>query len=80
MIGVSLFVAATSCTVGESHLVTGNPVGKKTGIAKSKIFGDSDATIMRAAKNGKINKIATVDFVTKYFLIFPFTKVTVTGE
>lgn len=79
IIGACMCVAFASCTAYESHLVTGNPVGKKTGVAKSKIFGSSDISIMRAAKNGKIDKIATVDIVTKVF-IFPITTVTVTGE
>ena len=69
----------SSCTVAATHTATGNPVGTKVGVAKSKIFGDSDHSIQAAAKNGGITKIGSVDIVTKVF-IFPITKTVVTGE
>lgn len=80
LIGASLCLAVSSCTVSESHLVTGNPAGNKTGVAKSKVFGNSDYSVMKAAKSAKIDKIATVDITTKIYFIFPVTKVVVTGN
>lgn len=75
-----LIGAMSSCTVYESHQITGNPIGSKKGVAKSKIFGNQDIGVLKAAKNGKINKIATVDIYTKVYLIIPVTSVTVHGE
>lgn len=75
-----LVAGMSSCVVYESHQVTGNGIGTKKGVTKSKIFGSTDIGVLRAAKNGKINKIATVDISTKMYLIFPITTVTVHGE
>ena len=69
----------SSCVVYESHSVTGNPIGTKVGVAKSKAFGNSDVSMRTAAKNGKIDKIGSVETRTTIFII-PFIKTTVTGE
>ena len=69
----------SSCVVYESHTVTGNPIGTKKGVAKSKIFGNQDISMKAAAKNGKISKIGSVDIKTTVFIL-PFIKTTVTGE
>ena len=76
----ALLLGLSSCVVYESHSVTGNPIGSKKGVAKSKLFGKSDVTMMAAAKNGKISKIGSVDTKTTIVVIFPVSKTVVTGE
>lgn len=66
----------TSCSVMAPVAVTDNPVGTRKGIAVAKTyfgFGNVDVGIEKAAKNGKITRVATVDyrvstmlFITKY--------------
>lgn len=69
----------SSC-VSSTYMVTDNPVGKKTGVAKLSLFGkDKDISLEKAAKNGKITKIGTVEVRVTYFIL-PFVKTTVTGE
>ncbi len=69
----------TSC-VTTNYMVTDNPVGKKVGVAKLGLFAkDKDISLEKAAKNGGITKIGTVEIKTTIF-IFPFIKTTVTGE
>jgi hypothetical protein len=63
----------------------GATVGAKTGQASGSIilglFGNVDAGMLAAAKNGGITKIATVDVDTKSILGFVTTyTTTVTGE
>ena len=77
MVGVAF--AFTSCTISQSYQLTGQPIGSKTGLAKSKIIGDSDTSISTAAKNGKITTIGAVEITTKIFII-PITKTKVYGE
>lgn len=79
----ALILAA--CSVSGPLMVTNNKIGSKRGEASRKIFlgitfGHTDLSLAKAAKNGGITKIATVDwkvtggfFSTKYSII-------VTGE
>ena len=81
MIGCALSVGLSSCIVAQSHSTTGNPVGSKIGVAENKMFSAAeDVSIHDAAKNGGINKIATVDYTITSYLIFIKRKVVVTGE
>lgn len=69
----------SSC-VTTNYMITDNPVGTKVGVAKIRMFGkDKDISIERAAKNGNITKIGTVEVRTTVIVI-PFVKTTVTGE
>jgi len=77
MAGVAILF--TSCTISQSYQLTGQPIGSKTGVAKSKIIGDSDTSIKTAAENGKISVIGAVEITTKVFFI-PITKTKVYGE
>ncbi len=62
-------------------MLTNNPVGSKTGVAKLGLFSkDQDISLEKAAKNGKITKIGTVEQRTTFVFIFPLIKTTVTGE
>jgi len=77
MAGVAII--ASSCMVSQSYQLTGQPIGSKVGMAKSKIIGDSDTSVKAAADNGKITVIGAVEVTTKVF-IFPITKTKVYGE
>jgi hypothetical protein len=69
----------SSC-VTSTYMVTDNPIGTKTGVAKMSLFGiDKDISLEKAASNGKITKIGTVETRTTIFIV-PFVKTTVTGE
>jgi hypothetical protein len=69
----------SSC-VTSTYMVTDNPVGTKTGVAKMSLFGkDKDISLEKAAANGKITKIGTVETRTTMFII-PIVTTTVTGE
>jgi hypothetical protein len=78
---LALGLLGLSSCVTTTYMVTDNPVGNKTGVAKLSLFGkDKDISLETAAKNGKITKISTVEVKTTYVLIFPFVKTVVTGE
>lgn len=73
-----------SCSVMLPVAVTDNPVGTRKGVATAKTFfgiGNVDVGIEKAAKNGKITRVATVDYkVTSTFFIVKYeTIVTGTG-
>jgi len=65
---------------------TGNPVGSKVGQASGNTFLEvlsfgTDVSIRRAAKNGGITRIATVDFLhSDYLGLVQAYTCTVTGE
>jgi hypothetical protein len=65
-----------SCTISRDYQITGQPIGTKTGVAKSKIIGNSDTSIKKAAENGNITKIGAVEFQRKLIR----TKTVVHGE
>lgn len=66
-------VAATSNELGSK-------VGQSTGTIVLRLFGNVDAGIQTAAKNGGITKISTVDFDTAAGLFSTTYTCTVTGE
>lgn len=66
----------TSCTISRDYQITGQPIGNKSGVAKSKIIGNSDTSIKKAAENGNITKIGAVEFQRKLIR----TKTVVYGE
>lgn len=80
-LGVLLTGALYSCSVSYPVAVTNNPAGPKRGVAYKKVvlgmaFGDIDMGIIKAAKQGGITKIGSVDykisggiFVKKYTTI-----------
>ena len=69
----------TSCTVSRSIQVTGQALGTKEGIAKSRVFQNSDTSIKKAAENGQIETIGAVEIITKLFIV-PFQQTKVYGE
>ena len=72
-----------SCSVMAPVAVTDNPVGTRKGVAMAKTyfgFGNVDVGIEKAAKNGKITRIATVDYkVMTTFLFYSKYETIVTG-
>lgn len=78
-------VSLASCSIAAPLFVTDNPSGTKTGEASYRtIFGlaldGGDASIAKAAKNGKITKISTVDQTVDAGLFITTLKTVVTGE
>ena len=84
------FTAATllfsSCSITLPVAATSNPVGSKVGKAKATgylgfLYFGADASIARAAKNGGITKISTVDCKhTSILGIVVMQETVVTGE
>ena len=60
-----VMVFLSSCVTYNTYTITGNPIGTKTGVAKSKLFGSGDCTLKTAAANGKITKIGAVQITTR---------------
>lgn len=91
LIGMMIFMSSCSVsgpTTSPKALVTKNPIGSKVGVATLTVypfgiyFGDGDLGIVKAAKNGKITKIATVDseIVAGFFTTTYKTIVTGTND
>jgi hypothetical protein len=85
IIGASLLAVLASCSMSMPGIATQNPVGTKEGIAERKIFlgiafGHTDLSLVTAAKNGGITKIATVDYEIQGGLFSKTYRVVVTGE
>jgi hypothetical protein len=84
VIAVVAFLSSCSLTLPVN--ATSNSVGSKVGTAQAKgylgiLFFDQDASIQRAAKNGGISKISTVDIKSTSILNIVVTYETiVTGE
>ncbi len=80
LFGLGVLGVLASCTVSQTIQLTGEPIGTKTGVAKSKIIGNSDTSIKAATDNGGIKVIGAVEVTTKVYLIFPVIKTTVYGN
>jgi hypothetical protein len=83
-----------SCIVTRPYAVTNNEIGDAVGTSKTTvIFGTSSGTslqagvfstnkefgVIQAAKNGEIDKIATVDVQTANYGLFSIVRIIVTG-
>lgn len=77
-------LSSCSSSVTMPIAVTDNPVGTKKGVAKATaifgICGNCDVSAAKAAKNGKITKIATVDFKIRASFFKTTYETIVTGE
>ncbi len=86
MLTIIAMVTLSSCSLTLPVTATSNPVGSKVGTATATgylgvLFFDQDASIKKAAKNGGITKISTVDINRKDVLGIVVTYETiVTGE
>lgn len=87
--GVALLAAVamlSSCSLTLPVTATSNPVGSKVGTATATgylgvLFFNADASIQKAAKNGGITRISTVDIKQTSILHLVITYETiVTGE
>ena len=86
--GILIAASFVSCTVTSGLTATSNSVksADKTGTSKaSLLFGfiplSGDASISTAAKNGNIDKIATVDVTrTNILFLFQTIETKVTGQ
>lgn len=82
---LSIALLFASCSITAPVAVSGNPIGSKTGKATGTCvlgmcFG-ADASITKAAQNGGITKVSTVDMKRKNALGLVQTYTTiVTGE
>ena len=83
---LALVAMMSSCSLTLPVSATSNPVGTKVGTAKATgylgvLFFNADASIQRAAKNGGITRISTVDIKSGTILGLIVTYETiVTGE
>ena len=83
---IAVVAMMSGCALTLPVTATSNPVGKKVGSATatgylSVLFFNQDASIMKAAKNGGITKISTVDIKRTSILDLIVTYETiVTGE
>jgi|TARA_B110000908_G_C10218331_1_gene433960 hypothetical protein len=95
IIAAGLVALMASCSTVRPYTATNNPIGSKTGNSETTlILGTStgqliqaalystnnDFGVIEAAKDGGINKIATVDIKTTNFFIFSKVEIIVTGE
>ena len=75
-VAAALATALTSCSLTLPAAATSNPVGRKVGTATA-----TDASIQKAAQNGGITKISTVDIKQTSILgIVVSYETIVTGE
>ena len=84
LVVAAIAMLATSCTMSYPGIATGNKI-EKTGVAQKKLFLNLaftpvDLSIVKAASNGGITKVATVDYSIKKSLFFTTYKVMVTGN
>ena len=84
-VGTAPVVGTLFTNVKAPITATNNPKGSKTGEAKCMsilgLIAVGDCSVEAAAKEGKINKVSTVDYKNKsIFGIYTEIKVIVTGE
>jgi hypothetical protein len=84
-VSIGTLLLASGCSITMPVCATSNPVGSKVGKAKANIVlglsFNADASIQRAAQNGNITKISTVDIKNVNVLgIYRSHKCIVTGE
>lgn len=83
---VLLLVIISSCTINKPICATSNPLGEKQGVyTQISIFGfppitNNNAAIAKAAENGGITNISTVDYNTTWLLFLMKYQTIVTGN
>lgn len=77
----------SSCEITKPIAATSNPVGNKKGESTTigilmfpPFVGMGNTGVEKAARNGNITKISTVDYTEQWFLLFRKWTCTVTGE
>jgi len=83
---VLLLVIISSCTVNKPICATSNPLGEKQGVySQISILGippiaNKNAAIAKAAENGGITNISTVDYNTTFLFFLIKYETIVTGN
>jgi hypothetical protein len=83
---VLVLLLVGACTLNRPVCATSNPIGDKVGmhIKKSILFfpplPNTDAAILKAAENGGITEISTVDYNVSWMLFFVEYRTIVTGR
>lgn len=81
-----LVILLSACTINRPVCATSNPLGQKVGIyAQTGLFGfpppmNKEAATAKAARNGGITKISTVDYNTTWMLFIMKYETIVTGD
>ncbi|HOA28884.1 MAG: protein trl (tRNA-associated locus protein) [Candidatus Cloacimonetes bacterium] len=85
-LAIALTLLLSACTMNRPVCATSNPLGNKTGVYVRKSFlffpsrANTDAAIQKAAENGGITRISTVDYNVTFFLFFTEYRTIVRGE
>jgi hypothetical protein len=84
---IAATIILSSCEITRPISATSNPIGSKKGTSSTigilifpPMVGTGDAGVEKAAKNGNITKVSTVDWTEQWFLVFRRWSCTVTGE
>ena len=86
LLALAILLLISACTVNRPICATSNPLGQKVGIySQQSLFGfppiaNKDAAIAKAAYNGGITKISTVDYNTTWMLFVVKYETIVTGD
>ncbi len=81
-----LMLLLSSCTINRPICATSNPLGQKVGIyTQTGILGfpppmNKEAAIVKAARNGGITKISTVDYNSTWMIFTIKYETIVTGD
>ncbi len=81
-----IIILLSSCTFNRPVAATSNPLGAKVGTYTQTGFlgfpprANNDAAIAKAARNGGITRISTVDHNTTWMIFFVKYETIVTGE
>ncbi len=81
-----IIVLLSSCTINRPVCATSNPMGTKvgtytqTGILGFPPMANKEAAVAKAAQNGGITKISTVDYNTTWMIFIMQYETIVTGE
>lgn len=84
---VIIAASLSSCEITRPIAVTENPVGKKVGKSTAigilffpPFVGMGNSGVQKAAEQGNITLISTVDYTSSYYIIFRKWTCTVTGN
>jgi len=86
LIAVLLIMLLSACTINRPISATSNPLGEKVGVySQTGILGfppmaNNDAAVARAAANGGITKISTVDYNVTWMIFIMKYDTIVTGN
>ena len=94
LILVGVVALASSCTIVRPYAVTNNAIGEAVGVSRTTLILGASAgqnleqalfstnknfSVIEAAKNGNVDKIATVDVESSNYWLVSTVKIIVTG-